>query len=158
MKTPLASFAAVRRVPRGVAAVELTIIIVMCWVLFPLIFLVGRLLYDYTVLRQAAHDAAMYAATVPAVDYKTLSSAALVGAQADAIVRRTVAATAIRPDSDLSIVVLCDNFGCGNVVPQTINVKITYAQDFSLFVPYYGRWLSEPRWYMRVEAAVPYTN
>jgi hypothetical protein len=144
---------------RGVAVVELTIIIFAVWLFIPLVYFVGRILYDYTVLRQAAADAALYLSTVPQVEYKTPAGGAAVALRAERIIRNTIEAAAIEPDAELLLQIRCDNAACGSGVPVDVGVSVTYNQDFTGFLTFYLRWIPEGHsWRFLVVSTVPYTR
>lgn len=56
---------------RGVAAVELAIILPILVVLLALPFYFGRLFWHYTVAEKAAHDAALYLSSIPVTEMKS---------------------------------------------------------------------------------------
>lgn len=144
---------------RGVAVVELTIIIFAIWFMLPMLYFTGRLMYDYTVLRQAASDAALYMSSVPQIEYKTAAGAAAIQARVDQIVRNTMEAAAIRPDSELFLLVSCDAGNCGTGVTATVGVSITYRQDFNGFLSFYTHWITDgTSWRFVVVSTVPYTR
>jgi Flp pilus assembly protein TadG len=60
-----------RRLQRGVAAVELALLlpVIVALLMVPLLF--GRIFWHYTVAQKAAHDAALYLSEVPLTDIRS---------------------------------------------------------------------------------------
>lgn len=63
---------------RGVAAVELAIILPILLILLALPFFFGRVFWHYSVAEKAAHDAARYLSSVPLTEMKSQSRIAAV--------------------------------------------------------------------------------
>lgn len=115
---------------RGIAAVELAIIlpVLVLLLVFPLYF--GRVYWHYTVIQQAAQDAARYLSKVPAVEISHPTRAPAVVAVANAIVDLELAELA--PGAyPYAVTVTCGGGTCvGFSIPTTVRVNIQmYMQD-----------------------------
>jgi Flp pilus assembly protein TadG len=127
---------------RGVAAVELAILLpVFILVMAPLI-LYARYMWHYTVAQKAAQDAARYMSTVSATEMRSKTLAAYAQAVAVQIARTEVAELApgdVIPDADVS----CDTRNpCtpanGTALPQNISVLVYFNFSDPLFNVYLG--------------------
>lgn len=123
---------------RGVAAVEFAILLTLLVILLAAPLYLGRVLWHYTVIQKAAHDAALYLSTVPEAEMRT---PALI-----------VAATKLANDlvdaelSDLpsgfyppTVTVDCDGWTCdGYLTPTRVGVKIHMRVQDPFFESDYG--------------------
>jgi hypothetical protein len=108
-----------QRVPRarwqrGIAALEMALILPFILVLLPYPVLLGRAFWHYTMLQKAAYDAARYMSTAPAMDMKFLASGQNYPAE---LARNMAGAATADINSELepvSIVVQCDGLPCGS--------------------------------------------
>ncbi len=130
-----------RRHQRGIAALELALLLPLLLVLlsFPLYF--GRVLWHYTVMQRAAQDAARYLSTIPLSEMKNPGRASAVTAVAAAIVNAEIAE--LRPGRyPPQLTVLCDGAICsGFNPPATVTVNISLLMDDSLFPDSTGLYL-----------------
>lgn len=136
-----------RRLPslqRGVAAVELALILPVFVMLMTFSFYFGRVYLHYSVAERAAHDAARYLATVSQADMLTPGTG---GADAPAVaVAREIVQTEtdwLRPGPyPVEIYVDCDGFGCtGHKLPKKVRVAVRmylYDSLFSAFTSDFG--------------------
>ena len=113
------------RCQRGIAAVELALILPVFLILltFPLFF--GRLFWHYSVMERAANNAARYLSAVALSEIKNSTRAPTVVAVANAMVQAEIAELAPGP-IPISITVLCDVIGqcVGQSTPATVTVTI----------------------------------
>jgi predicted TIM-barrel enzyme len=149
------------RFERGIAAVELAIIVSATFFILPAVLLFGRLLYQYNVIEEAARDAARYMASIPLADMQVAASAQIHADLAAQMIKTTVAAAGVAPATGLLVDVLCDDSEtCGNGTPATIIVKARYTLDDSIF--FYkmtSRWTGDDgRLTFRARSIVPYVN
>ena len=118
---------------RGIAAVELALLLPAFILLLALPLLLGRAFYQYQVMQKAAHDAARYLSSCATIDLKTPARTAAVVAAARAIATAELdgpAAGAYAP----VIGILCDGGVCaGFVAPATVTVEITNLLEDSVF-------------------------
>ena len=116
--------AAARRRQRGIAALELALILPIFLVLLTLPLFFGRIFWHYSVVERAAQDAARYLSSIPLSEMKNPARASAVSAVATAIVNDEIAELAPGPDP-IVVTVSCDVGPClGYSVPQTVNVNI----------------------------------
>lgn len=103
----------------GVAAVEFALLLPLLLVLLAAPLFIGRVLWHYTVLQKAAHDAARYLSTVPEAEMRTQTLAPLAADLAEAIVDAELAD--LNTGSEPPIVTIKCNNGnkCGGVTPWT---------------------------------------
>jgi len=109
---------------RGIAAVELALILPVLLILlvFPLFF--GRLFWHYSVMDRAAQDAARYLATIPPSEIRNPARAPALTAVAKSIADAELAELAPGPDG-IFVTIGCDAVQCvGFAVPTTVNVAI----------------------------------
>lgn len=127
-------FACRRHAARGVAAVEFAILLPLLLILLAAPLYIGRVLWHYTVIQKAAHDAVLYLSTVPEAEIRTpvLNAAAKTLA--------TDLANAELADLPLgnyppAITVECDGVACdGYSVPSRVRITIRMrVQD-----PFFG--------------------
>ena len=113
-----------KRFERGVAAVELAIILPFLVLLMALALLFGRTFWYYNVMQKAAHDSARYMATVAVNDIKNLTRVSHATAVAYDVADEEM--SDFNPEATpWSVIVLCDGVGCdGFSVPQTVRVVI----------------------------------
>lgn len=119
---------------RGVAAVEFAILATLLIMLLGAPLYIGRVLWQYTAVQKAAHDAALYLSTIPDVELRTPSLAPAATAVANAIVAAELS------DVDYgefppAVTVQCDGNNCtGYTVPTIMRVYVeTRIQD-----PFFG--------------------
>lgn len=126
MKTPAAH--ATRR-QRGIAAVELALVLPILLVLLAFRLYLGRVLWHYTVIERAAQAAARYLSIIPASEIKNTTTAPAVAAVANHIVAAETAELA--PGSVLPLVnINCDTGTCGGITtPGTVRGTIEVAMD-----------------------------
>lgn len=109
---------------RGVAAVEFAILLPLLVILLAAPLYLGRVMWHYTVIQKAAHDAALYMSTVSEAEMRTpaLMTAArtlatdLVGAELSDL-----------PSGDYppTVTVECDGWPCdGYMTPAKVGIKI----------------------------------
>lgn len=113
-----------RRRQRGIAAMELALLmpVLLMLLTFPLFF--GRLLWHYSVINRAAQDAARYLSTVPLSDIRNANRAPAVTAVAKAIVDAELGELAPGPDT-IGVTVGCDYLQClGFTTPANVNVGV----------------------------------
>ena len=115
---------------RGVAAVELAIILALNFFMLPVAFLFGRVLYDYNVIKQATEDAALYIAALPPQDIQSGPGMAAARERAQQMVVDAIAAAGIRPPESLEVVVECDGYGCVPTVPPA---EYTVWASYTIF-------------------------
>lgn len=116
--------AAKKRYERGVAAVELAIILPFLVLLMALALLFGRTFWYYNVMQKAAHDSARYMSTVAVNDIRNLTRVSHATAVAYNIADQEMS-DFNREATPWSVIVLCDGVGCdGFSAPETVRVVI----------------------------------
>jgi hypothetical protein len=116
------------RLQRGVAAVELALILAFGLALAPSVVVLGRVFWTYTALQKATHDAARYLASVSVIDMTTSAKALAATDVARQMVVQAAAAAHISPALSAGLVtVLCDGFNCGSApgAPVLIQVHVS---------------------------------
>lgn len=109
---------------RGIAAVELAIILPILVALLAVPFYFGRVLWHYTVAEKAAHDAALYLSSVPVTEMKSQARIAEVVDVAHQIYDLEVAELTPGPYPPTSTF-LCGTFVCGGLsIPDTVRVAV----------------------------------
>jgi Flp pilus assembly protein TadG len=110
------------RLQRGVAAVELALILAFGLFLVPSVVVLGRIFWTYTALQKATHDAARYMAAVSVVDITNYDKAQVAIAVAQRMVAQAAAAAHISPALPAgAVAVWCDGEVCGsNTIPPVL--------------------------------------
>jgi Flp pilus assembly protein TadG len=109
------------RLQRGVAAVELALILALGLFLVPSVAVLGRAFWTYTALQKGTHDAARYMASVSVIDMTTPSKALAAANVARQMVVQAAAAANVRPALPADLVtVLCNGVNCGSTIPPTL--------------------------------------
>ncbi|MYM97612.1 TadE/TadG family type IV pilus assembly protein [Duganella vulcania] len=109
---------------RGIAAIELALILPVLLILlvFPLFF--GRLFWHYSVMERAAQDAAHYLSVIPLSEIRNSARAPALAAVAKSIVDAELAELAPGPDG-IFVTIGCDTAQCvGFATPTNVNVII----------------------------------
>lgn len=133
-KTGRTAAAATLASQRGIAAVEFAVIapILLVSLAFPLFF--GRVFWHYTVAQKAAHNAAVYLASVPNLDM--LDGKRQVGMMELARDMIDDGMVGFNPQGyDIPTVdISCDNRPCGNsVIPAAVRVIIRVRMNDDIF-------------------------
>ncbi len=109
---------------RGIAAVELAIVmpVLVLLLMFPLFL--GRVFWHYTVIQHAAQDAARYLSRIPVSEITNSARASTVAAVAKTIVAEEMAELAPGGDPP-DVVTACDGGNCmGYAKPSNVRVFI----------------------------------
>lgn len=103
----------VRRRARGIAHIELALILSVMAILLPLIISFGRIFYVYAALKQASSNAATSLAAVPMAEWVTSGSAtSAMKVRAEAIARQALADAGVTPTLTLeSFTINCRRAG-----------------------------------------------
>lgn len=118
---------------RGIAAVELALVMPVLFVLVMFPLYLGRVYWHYTAIQYAAQDAARYLSKVPVSEFQTPRIAAMT-AVASAIAAQDLAELA--PGySPYMIVLLCDGSPCsgGSSRPLKVNVIVGVSMEDIFF-------------------------
>jgi Flp pilus assembly protein TadG len=133
---------------RGVAAIELALILLFFMALLPFVLLFGRALQVYTALQKSAHDAARYMATVPLPLMARNATATQSVAFAQQMMLDAMADS--WPQMEASrISVVCiyadDSYSCGTYATAPLQVHVKVAVDMPItFLPELTRkWLPQ---------------
>ncbi|HEX8480198.1 MAG TPA: TadE/TadG family type IV pilus assembly protein [Telluria sp.] len=131
---------ATRRITRqrGVAAIEFAILVPVLLILLTAPLYVGRVLWHYTVVQKAAHDAARYLSTVPEAEMRSIALAPSAAALADSIIQAELADlnTGSGPPS---VTVMCNGRACSGVTAwSTVSVYIETEMRDPFFGTGYG--------------------
>lgn len=153
-----------QRRQRGVAAIELALIMLFFMALLPLVLLFGSALQAYTALQKGTHDAARYMATLPLVQMTSMTAAAQSSVFARQMVLDAMAETwpAMGVNQiNLECVYSDDVYACGNFPSKPLQVRVRVGVDMPVtFLPDLARkWL--PQLYsipLRANATLRYDN
>lgn len=129
-----ADFPGKRKTQRGVAAVELALILPLLVGMLALTIFFARVFWHYTVAQKAAHDAARYVATVPQTEMHATRIAATMSI-AEQLLDEELAD--LNPgDIPVSPFVLCDGWNCNGITtPTTISVRVQMQMTDPMFGP-----------------------
>lgn len=124
---------------RGVAAVELALVLPILLITLAPLVLYARYMWHYTVAQKAAQDAARYMSTISAAEMKSRTLAGYAKGIAIEIARRELAE--LSPGEEIvDADVICDTNTCGfksGSVPKTITVSVA----FNMFDTFFGTYL-----------------
>ncbi|WP_332853668.1 TadE family protein [Duganella sp. S19_KUP01_CR8] len=125
------------RRPRGIAAVEMALILPTFVLLLALPLFLGRALYHYQIMHRAAHDAARYLSSCTALELRTPARTAAVVAAARAIAAAELEGTHAGSSAP-AVSISCDGAQCtGLLLPTVITVQISTVLEDDVF-PYYS--------------------
>jgi hypothetical protein len=96
---------------RGVAAIELALILPILLALLAFPFFFGRVFWHYTVADKAAHDAARYLACVPVIEMTTSARAVHAVEVAQAIIAAEIGDLHLDAGA-VSVVIQCNGLAC----------------------------------------------
>lgn len=145
---------------RGTAAIELAAIVSFTMVMMPAVALFAMMFFQYSVLKQATRDAALYMASLP--------RAALID-EAERARNMTVARQMVLTAAQQSglngltrvydVEVLCGGATCGPVVPASIEVVTSFTIEDRKFSFFTGPWTdkSTRMWSAGVKSTIPVT-
>lgn len=145
-----------RHFMRGIAAVELALILIFAIPLSVLLLTIGQVLLTYTVLQKGVHDGARYMAALPPLEMRNLAQVAL----ADSAVRNIINDAVSNAHLGISIpaqkiIITCDSAGCGGNLPNVVSVIVQLRLDDPLyFLAYY--YMSQAGFNFTVSATVRY--
>jgi Flp pilus assembly protein TadG len=150
-----------RRIQGGVAAVELSFLLVATLVLMPAVALFAKVFFQYSVMKQATSDAATYLATLPAAsieDNTERDRAFAVAAQmvADAAAGAGMHGTTIVAPAYVE----CDNHACLGLVPVAFSVTATFAINDQMFAALTGDWTDSQTniWQVSARSIIPFSK
>ena len=162
MKGPAIMPPRVPRRTRGIAHIELALILLTMSMLLPLIFSFGHIFFVYSVLKQANRDAAASLATVPMAEWavsKPMTSPMKV--RAIAIAEQAMASAGIGPDLVVMPSIVCkrgvlDNTACGGVVrPDSITVSLEVTMPMGAVMDMFN---VDESLMIHTNVTVPYNN
>lgn len=121
---------------RGIAAVELALVLPLMVLLLAFPLFLGRVFWHYTVIQHAVQDAARYLSKAPVSEMSNSTRAIAVAAVADAIIAEELAELA--PGAvPYSARISCDVANCvGITKPVTVQVSIQVLVESSFFPAY----------------------
>lgn len=142
---------------RGVAAVELAVILPLIVILiaFPLFF--GRVFMYYSVAHKAAQNSAMYLATVPRVEMQDNKKSAAAEDIAEEIVTATIGE--LKPGGLGAVVhqIDCDGGACGSgAIPNWITIHVRLVLYDEYFPNFTWIFLHDGPLVLNAEAKVKY--
>lgn len=110
---------------RGIAAVELALILPVFLILLTFPLFIGRVFWHYSVMERAANNAARYLSAVALSEIQNSSRAPTVIAVANAMAQAEIAELAPGP-GPIGITILCDSNGqcLGQSIPAAVTVTI----------------------------------
>jgi len=139
---------------RGVAAIEMALILTVSFALFPFVLWFGRAFYEYNVLLKASDEAGRYMASLSQVEVTTAASWLQASATATRMIGATAAAAGLNTVPDL-IQIACHPDPCGspNDPPASIELSFVVAMTDDLMYDTTNGVLP-----MRIDLTVPYAG
>lgn len=122
-----------RRHQRGIAAIELAVILPVMLLLLTIPLFFGRVFWHYTVAQKAAHDAARYLSGVSLAEMTAPAGIGHVVAVAQAIA--TAEMSDLNPGPYAPVVTIqCDGISCdGFIMPSTVRVVVRMPMYDGIF-------------------------
>lgn len=117
---------------RGVAAIELALILVFFMALLPFVLLFGRALLVYTALQKSTHDAARYLATMPLPQMANADAAEQGAVFARQMVRQAMLESWPGMSTgkvNVDCIYTDDFYSCGNYPTAPLQVRIKVSVD-----------------------------
>lgn len=124
-----------QRRQRGVAAIELALILPILLTLLTFPFFYARCFWHYTVAQKAAQDAARYMATVPLAEMRSKTLAGAAQQIAEEIAKREIAELTPGKTFDPPQIT-CDGLTCGNSTgktPSKVRAYISFGMADTMF-------------------------
>lgn len=133
---------------KGVAAIELALILLFFMGLLPIVLLFGRALFMYTVVQKSAQDAARYMATLPLQQMTNDVPATQAAAFATQLVQQALAETGpvlISNRIRVECVYASGDYPCGSYATRPLQVRVKFVADLPIsFLPDLTlRWLPQ---------------
>ena len=133
---------------KGVAAIELALILLFFMGLLPIVLLFGRALFMYTVVQKSAQDAARYMATLPLQQMTNDVPATQAAAFATQLVQQALAETGpvlISNRIRVECVYASGDYPCGSYVTRPLQVRVKFVAELPIaFLPALTlRWLPQ---------------
>lgn len=125
-----------RRSEKGIAAIEMAVILPVLIILLAVPLFLGRVFWHYTVAQKAAHDAARFLSTATQVEMRTPGAGATEAAAAALARAIVIAETAdLNPGGDNSVIidVHCDLGTCGLGVPTNVRIWVRFRMTDPIF-------------------------
>lgn len=145
---------------RGVAAIELAFIISTNMVMLPAVALFAMMFFQYSVLKEATHDAAMYMATLPrAALLDETERARSIGVAKQMVLTAAQESGLTGLTKVYEVQVLCEQAACGSIVPRSIDVVTSFTIEDFMFSAFTGRWTDDETsmWGAGVKSTIPVT-
>ena len=146
------------RSQRGVAAIELALIlpVLLTLLAFPLLF--GRIFWHYTVAQKAAHDAATYLSTVPLIEMKSTTRTAYAVAVTQDILNAELSGLNPGPNAPATTI-LCGAVSCnGFSVPTTVRVEVQISMIDTIFGDITWRITGDSGLLLTADVTMPYVG
>ena len=133
---------------KGVAAIELALIMLFFMALLPIVLLFGRALFMYTAVQKSAQDAARYMATLPLQQMTNDVSATQAAAFATQLVQQALAETGpvlISNRIRVECVYTDGDYPCGSYPMRPLQVRVKFVAQLPIaFLPGLTmRWLPQ---------------
>lgn len=127
-----------RRRVKGVAAVEMALVLIPLLLIIAGIVEFGRTLWYYNALTKAARDGARMMSMAPEATIKTDSIYGAVAAQA-LVLNTAISANVPNASTNLTTTVACDNAPCVNGnAPEYVMVSVSYDVHIGDWFPFIG--------------------
>lgn len=143
---------------RGVAAIELALILSFCALLAPTVVALAQLFYQYSALQNAVHRAARYMSSVPQSEMNNQAQIAALALQAQTMVTEAGIAAGLTGMRLGNVTVNCDASTCGYAGAAPVSITILARmtlEDSGLAASYYDL-LGQSGFTLRVNASVRY--
>lgn len=139
---------------RGVAAIEMALILTVSMALFPFVLWFGRIFYEYNVMLKATDEASRYLASLSQMEVTTAATWLQASATATKMISTAAAGAGLSAVPDL-IQIGCHPGACGtpNVPPTSFELTYSLSMIDDLFYD-----TSNGAFTMNVDLTVPYVG
>lgn len=142
----------------GSAAVELAILLVATMVLLPALALFAMVFFQYSTMKDATRDAAMYMASLPRTALINGDERQRAMVLARRIVSDAADASGMNGMTEVEeATVLCDGVTCDDIYPRSIDVNVSFTIKDVLFSHWTRHWTDDEThlWQVRVRSTIP---
>ena len=143
---------------RGTAAVELAALLLYTMVLLPALALFAMVFFQYSTMKDATRDAAMYMANLPRTALVNASERQRAIVVAKRMVRDAAEASGMVGLTEVEEAdVMCDGVPCDDVYPRAIDVHASFTIEDFLFSHWTRHWTDDDThvWRVRVRSSIP---
>lgn len=161
MKPAASPRGAFYKLQAGSAAVELAAIISATIVLMPAVVLFAKVFFQYSVIKEATRDAALYMATMPVAAIRDTTERDRAIAIAQRMVEEAAIGAGLNGTTTVTeATVECDGYSCMGPLPDVFIVKTSLLINDELFAGLTGDWTDfvDKTWWVGAQSTIPFSK